>query len=250
MADEQKLCFVISPIGELGSATRKRADAVLKHVIRPAAESCGYRALRADEIDQPGMITHQIIQHLLDAPLVIADLSERSANVFYEVAIRHVVRKPLVQMIEVTDPIPFDLSVSRMIKLDHKDLDSADEARIALIAQIKAVENNPSLVDNPISTAIDLSQLKATGKPADVQLAELIQGLRHDIGNEFASLQAVIVSALNQQSTGADLRSLILGSGTVTNPVRGTPVPRGSKLRRTILGGAEPPNTRSTGDDP
>ena len=116
MADEEKLCFVISPIGEEGSPTRKRANQVLSHVIRPAAEHCGYRIERSDDISQPGIITKQIIEKLLKAPLVIADLTERNPNVFYEVAIRHVVRKPLVQLIEVSEQIPFDLSASRMIK--------------------------------------------------------------------------------------------------------------------------------------
>jgi len=108
-----------------------------------------------------------------------------------------------------------------------------------------------SLVDNPISTAIDLSQLKATGKPADVQLAELVQGLRHDINNEFAALQAFIVATLERQDARATLKGLMLDSNTLLQerPL-GAPVPRGSKLRRTILGGAEPPNTRSTSDDP
>lgn len=78
MAKDEKLCFVISPIGDPDSATRKRADQVLKHIVGPAAESCDYTALRADEIDTPGMITSQVIQHVVNATLVIADLTERN----------------------------------------------------------------------------------------------------------------------------------------------------------------------------
>ncbi len=63
MTHQEKLCFVISPIGDPDSETRKRSDQVLKHVVRPAATSCGYKAVRADEIDKPGMITSQVIQH-------------------------------------------------------------------------------------------------------------------------------------------------------------------------------------------
>src|SRR5438093_4866086 len=192
MADERKPCFVISPIGDVGSPTRKRADQVMKHVIRPAAERCGYHAQRSDEISQPGIITNQIIQKLLEVPLVIADLTERNANVFYEVAIRHLVRKPLVQIIEVSEQIPFDLSASRMIKIDYRDLDSVEEARNALISQSHAVEQDPSLVDNPISVAIDLTTLRTTGKPAEVQLADLVEALDSEMRAGFAEIKSAV----------------------------------------------------------
>lgn len=45
MSDEIKSCFVISPIGEAESDVRKRSDQVLRHIIRPAAEACGYKAI-------------------------------------------------------------------------------------------------------------------------------------------------------------------------------------------------------------
>jgi hypothetical protein len=45
-----KTCFVIAPIGEAGSETRKRSDLILKYIISPAAEHCGYSALKADKI--------------------------------------------------------------------------------------------------------------------------------------------------------------------------------------------------------
>ncbi len=74
MGNDDKTCFVIAPIGEAESETRKRSDQVLKHIIRPAAADCGYKAIRADEIDKPGIITSQVIQHVVSDPLVIADL--------------------------------------------------------------------------------------------------------------------------------------------------------------------------------
>ena len=106
MADNsEKICFVIAPIGESDSDIRKRSDQVLKYIIRPAVESCGYRAVRADEVAEPGIITNQIIRHVVDDPLVIADLTGQNPNVFYELAIRPT-RKPLVQIINKVEDIP------------------------------------------------------------------------------------------------------------------------------------------------
>jgi len=57
----QKTCFVIAPIGEPGSETRKRSDKLLKYVIAPTVQACGYAdAIRADQIGEPGIITRQV----------------------------------------------------------------------------------------------------------------------------------------------------------------------------------------------
>jgi len=68
---EKKICFVISPIGEEGSETRERSDQVLKHIITVSVEQLGYEVIRADKISEPGIITTQIIEHIVDAELVI-----------------------------------------------------------------------------------------------------------------------------------------------------------------------------------
>jgi len=51
--------------------------------------------IRADKISEPGIITTQIIGHIVDAELVIADLTDKNPNVFYELAIRHAIRNPI-----------------------------------------------------------------------------------------------------------------------------------------------------------
>src|SRR4051812_20577518 len=98
--------FGIAPNCEQKFETWERSDQVLKYIIRPAVEQCGYSAMRADEIDQPGMITSQVIQHVVEDPLVVADLTDRNPNVFYELAVRHALRKPLVQLIKKGEQIP------------------------------------------------------------------------------------------------------------------------------------------------
>jgi hypothetical protein len=106
-----KSCFVIAPIGEKGSEIRKRSDAILKYLIQPVVESCGFsNAVRADHLALPGIITRQVIERVVNDDLVIADLTGANANVFYELAIRHMVRKPLVQIVANTSSIPFDIA--------------------------------------------------------------------------------------------------------------------------------------------
>ena len=119
----EKLCFVIAPIGEPDSDTRKRSDQVLKHVIEPPCQERGYNVVRADKTSQPGLITTQVIDKLLKAELVVADLTEHNPNVFYELAVRHAAQKPIIHLIEDGESIPFDVADFRTIRVNHHDLD-------------------------------------------------------------------------------------------------------------------------------
>lgn len=113
----ERVCFVIAPIGEPQSETRKRSDQILRCIICPAVESKGFTAVRADQISEPGIITNQIIQHTVNDPLVIADLTDRNPNVFYELAVRHAVRKPFVQIARYGEELPFDIAATRTVFL-------------------------------------------------------------------------------------------------------------------------------------
>lgn len=192
-APQPKNCFVISPIGEENSDTRRRSDQVLKHIIKPSAESCGYRAIRADEIDKPGLITSQVIQRVVEDPLVIADLTETNPNVFYELAIRHAIQKPLVQIIEKGQRIPFDVAGTRTIYVDHKDLDSVSSAKDEIIRQIRELEINPSNIETPISVAHELQILRKSEDPKDRGLADLLSAI-----SEIKSLQVKILDGADR----------------------------------------------------
>lgn len=163
---KKKTCFVIAPIDEEGSFTRRRSDQVLKHIIEPAAKECGYdEVVRADEISKPGIITSQVVQRLVDDSLVVADLTDHNPNVFYELAVRHAVRKPFILMIEKSQRIPFDVSPNRVIKYGFGDWDSLPRCKEELVRQIQSVQRDPSNVDNPISNAIDLKSQQQSGDP-------------------------------------------------------------------------------------
>ena len=183
----QKLCFVIAPIGEPNTDTRKRSDQVLKHVISPAVNECGYQAIRADQISEPGIITSQVIQHEVDDPIVLADLTERNPNVFYELAIRHVIKKPLVQIIKRGEPLPFDVAGTRTIQVDHRDLDSVEEAKREIINQIRAVEKSNSEIDTPISVSLNLQMLRQSENPEQRSLADVVSA----ISEMRASMQTI-----------------------------------------------------------
>mgnify|MGYP001766543246 CR=1 FL=1 len=137
-------CFYIAPIGADGSVQRKHSDLFLESLVIPGLNSLNLKVVRADKIDDPGIITSQIIEYIVKSKLVVADLSFHNPNVFYEMALRHAVRRPIVQIIRKRDPIPFDINQMRTIVIDDEDLyafvpkievyksDIASQARAAL----------------------------------------------------------------------------------------------------------------------
>ena len=113
-------CFVIAPIGSDESEERKHSDMVLEALVRRALEQ-DWEVIRADQMTSPGMISGQVIEYLLRSGLVIADLSFHNPNVFYELAIRHVIGLPTVHIVRKGDGIPFDLKDFRTITIDTED---------------------------------------------------------------------------------------------------------------------------------
>ncbi len=190
-AEDRGICFVISPIGSRDTAIRKRADQVLKYVIEPAASECGYTALRADRISEPGMITRQVITQVIDAPMVVADLTDHNANVFYELAIRHAIGKPVVKIIQAGQLPPFDVGQSRTIPLDHNDLESADACRQELVRQIQAAVAGDHDADNPITEAITLNAMRQSGDPEQQQLAAVLGGIQ-DLSTRMRRLESAV----------------------------------------------------------
>jgi hypothetical protein len=154
-ATYETTCFYVAPIGEEGSELRKHSDLLLGSLVEPAMEQFQLKVVRADAIDKPGLITRQVIEHLLRARLVIADLSFHNPNVFYELAIRHAVRLPVVQITRAADRIPFDVNQSRTVVIDTTDIYSLvpriDSYRSAIANQVRRALEDPDSVDNPIT---------------------------------------------------------------------------------------------------
>ena len=120
--------------------------------------------------------------------MVIADLTDTNPNVFYELAIRHAIRKPLVQIIKKGERIPFDVAGTRTIHFDHHDLDSVEAAKDGIIEQIKAAEENPEDIETPISVSLDLQFLRQSENPEERSLADLVSAIT-DVRNGLAKLE-------------------------------------------------------------
>jgi hypothetical protein len=183
-----KLCFVIGPIGPKGSETRKKADMLLNAIIKPVLEAdpFNYEVVRADQIDDPGMIGDQVILKVRDADLCIADLSELNPNVFYELGIRHAREKPVIHVAEANTVVPFDNAGHRAEFFDLSDWHSHESLKTALRKFIERIESPDYKVSNPLTQANASFQMADSADPRERVLYELesrisdIERAQHD----------------------------------------------------------------------
>jgi hypothetical protein len=153
--DFSKICFYITPIGDVNSEHRRHSDFMMEYIIQPAVKEFKLRVIRADRMSKPGMIGKQVIEHILRSRLVIADLSFHNPNVFYELCLRHTTRLPTVQLKREVDTIPFDLNQYRTISIETRDpytlLPKVQTYTAEVANQVRRALGDADSGDNPIS---------------------------------------------------------------------------------------------------
>lgn len=136
----EKICFIVTAIGESGTPTRERADNVYKYLIAPVCEELGFKPVRVDHVNAVDNINETVINHLKTAPMVVADMTDHNPNAFYELGFRQARELPLVPIIKVGERLPFDVITTRTVFYDT-DVAKIEESKENLKAQIQSFEN-------------------------------------------------------------------------------------------------------------
>jgi hypothetical protein len=108
-------CFVMMPFAApLGNYYEK--------VYKPAIEKAGLKPARADaEIFGTGKIMDQVWSGINAAKVLVAEMTTRNPNVFYELGLAHALKKPVVLVSSNEGDVPFDLKHIRVIYYDVTD---------------------------------------------------------------------------------------------------------------------------------
>jgi hypothetical protein len=96
-------------------------DDYYETIYRPAIEKAGLEPHRADDLYRPSTIVNDIWAYTSRAKLLLADLTGKNPNVFYELGLAHALAKPVILVAESMDDIPFDLRALRIIIYDKND---------------------------------------------------------------------------------------------------------------------------------
>ena len=110
-ASDSTLCFVMMPFADQFFLNYEEA-------IRPALEAAGLRGVHAGEIFGTREIMEDIWESICTARVVIADVSGRNPNVFYELGIAHTMGKECVVLTQASHDVPFDITSRRYIQYD------------------------------------------------------------------------------------------------------------------------------------
>jgi hypothetical protein len=164
------------------SRRESRAQArslLLYSVIKPVLETAEfhYRVKRADEDADPGMIGNQMITDIINADLVVADLTDLNPNAFYELGIRHSAQGKTIHIAREGTTLPFDNVAHRTIFVDLMDWHSQERARRSLAEAVRVTKRTDYKVSNPITQANANFQMRQSGDPRDQAIAQFSERL-------------------------------------------------------------------------
>lgn len=196
-----KVCFIISAIGESGTPTRERADKVYKYLIAPVCEDLGYKPIRVDHVNAVDNINETIINYLKNAHMVIADMTEHNPNAFYELGFRQALELPLVPIIESGGKLPFDVMMTRTTFYDT-DVSKIEESKVDLKSKMQSFEN----FKMPISRLNKTTTLESIDKKLNQKLDKILSLLERSDRNLITS------DALRFRDSGYKTNGYILSS--------------------------------------
>src|SRR5262245_50328250 len=155
-------CFVVMGFGKKTDFETGRTldlNLTYSYIIKPAVTAAGLQCIRADEIKHSGPIDVPMYEQLLNADVVIADLSTSNKNAYYELGVRHALR-PYTTIVIFEDGIktfPFDVNHVLIQQYHHMgegiDFGEVERFRKVLTDVIVSVYGqSPRRHDSPVYT--------------------------------------------------------------------------------------------------
>ncbi len=120
---ERKTCFVVQGFGKKTDFQTGRVLDLDKSyaMIKLAVEAAGLACTRADEIPHSGSIDRVMYERILDADVVVADLSTANVNAAYELGIRHALR-PRTTIVVAEDQLKFPFDLNHIVIRPYRHL--------------------------------------------------------------------------------------------------------------------------------
>lgn len=214
-------CFVVMGFGKKTDFETGRTldlDTSYQNMIKPAVEAAGLRCIRADEIVHSGMIDLPMYEQLLNADVVVADLSTSNKNALYELGVRHALR-PHTTVVIAEDGIkvfPFDLNHVVVRQYHHlgEDIGVKEAKRFSELltrAIVEIMEKDPRDKDSPVYTLLSTLDPPALGKALDASIGiatksvELSLDTRGAVGTPaIPSVHSILMQQVDEAQQNKD----------------------------------------------
>jgi len=152
-------------------------DSYYVDVFCPAIEAAGLKACRADDLYRPSAIVNDIWSYTKNARIILADLTGKNPNVFYELGLAHALAKPAILVTESLEDIPFDLRGLRIIQYDKNDPAWGSLLKDKIKASIKEILQSPESAVLPTFLDVNTTAPKPSLTPQEKEVIQLKQDL-------------------------------------------------------------------------
>ena len=147
-------CFVIMPFDEkTNNGVTINFDKIYDDLISKAVEDAGLTPLRCDQIPGAGTVIEDMFESILDADVAVADVSFANPNVFYELGVRHALKRSVTVIIKHEDTkIPFNINSQNSIS--YGDTPEKIATARKLITDYIEAGRKSRAVDSPVFSVL------------------------------------------------------------------------------------------------
>lgn len=163
-------CFTIMPFGDW-------FDDYFEDLYCPAIRAAGLEPKRADDLYRPSTIINDIWAYTQSAKVILADLTGKNPNVFYELGLAHALAKPAILIAESINDVPFDLRALRVLVYDKNEPDWGVNLKESITKSIVEIVASP--LESVLPTFLTV---KPGAKPKEVSAKDkTLLEMRRDI---------------------------------------------------------------------
>lgn len=163
------------PISDCSDYTDGHFGRVYEHIIKPACEFAGFKAVRADDIMTTNYIALDVIKNIIESDMALCDLSSRNPNVLYELGIRQAFNLPVTLVKDTKTKRIFDIQGFRDIEYDESlRIDTVETTVENLGEVLKNTYENRTTEINSLITLLGIEPAKLSERKKISSDTELI----------------------------------------------------------------------------
>jgi hypothetical protein len=190
-------CFVVMPISDPEGYDQGHFQHVFDDILTPACVAAGYKPVRADQVRETNLIHLDVLQRLLDSPMVLCDLSSRNPNVLFELGLRQAFDRPVVLVQETGTPKIFDIAPLRLTeyrraRIYHEVIEDQHKVTSALEATRRAYETGAGV--NSIVRILSLTKPAALPEVDQASRDPALQLIRAELSELRNEIRRLVVT--------------------------------------------------------
>lgn len=177
-----RTCFVIMPFSTTESCSEDDWTLLFEALFKPTIEGADLDFECRRSVATRGNIVASILQELKESYVVLADLTDHNANVFYELGVRHSLKDRTILIAQKEEDIPFDLRAYAYHIYNWRTEDGKEAFTTRITELLSEIDSNPDRPDNPVSDFLGRAteqnpvQTPVIVEPEEISYAQSLAG--------------------------------------------------------------------------